>query len=184
VKELETKRLLLRQWRDSDRVVFAEMNDDPEVMRYFPKRLTRAESDALADLISERIEEAGWGLWAVEVRESGAFIGFVGLSNPDWRSGVEVGWRLARSSWGRGYAPEAGRASLRYGFETLELDEIISMTVPANARSQKVMHKLGMIRDPSRDFEHPRVPEGHALRPHVLYTMSLEQWQPFSVISR
>jgi RimJ/RimL family protein N-acetyltransferase len=172
VRELRTDRLLLRQWREADFVPFAELNADPEVMRYFPASLTRVESDNLAHTISSHLDDRGWGLWAVEVVDGRAFIGFVGLSVPNFDAhfvpAVEVGWRLGRQHWGRGYASEAARAAVDFGFRDLELDEVVAMIVPANTRSRQVAERLGMTRDPADDFDHPDVPEG-PLRRHLLY---------------
>jgi RimJ/RimL family protein N-acetyltransferase len=170
---LRTERLLLRPWRDEDRAPFAAMNADPEVMEHFPSVLSRAESDALVDRIQAHFAARGWGLFAVEVPGEASFVGFVGLHTPSWSPPfgpcVEVGWRLARSAWGRGYAVEAAREALRFGFETVGLDEIVSFTVPANVRSRRVMERLGMRHDVGGDFDHPLIPEGHPLRRHVLY---------------
>jgi ribosomal-protein-alanine N-acetyltransferase len=150
-------------------------------MRYFPSPRARAEeSDELAERIRRHIEEEGWGLWAVEVVGGAAFIGFVGLARPNFEEhftpGVEVGWRLARAHWGRGYATEAGRAALAYGFEELGLKEIVSFTSELNTRSRRVMERLGMTRDPADDFDHPRIPAGDPLRLHVLYRLSRDAW--------
>ena len=169
---IETERLLLRQWRPEDRDAFAALNADPVVMEHFPAPLTRPESDALADRASVWLEEHGWGLWAVEVKDGAAFIGFTGLAVPRFEAEftpcVEVGWRLAADQWGRGYAPEAARAALRHGFEEVGLDEIVSFTSLVNLRSQRVMEKIGMTR--AGEFDHPRIP-GHRLARHVLYRM-------------
>jgi RimJ/RimL family protein N-acetyltransferase len=174
VAELETERLLLRQWDDADLEPFAELNADPEVMRYFPAPLTRQQSNALARGIFSMIEAQGWGLWAVEVKDGPRFIGFVGLAEPEFEAhftpAVEVGWRLGREHWGMGYASEAARAAVQFGFERLELPEIVSMTSGPNVRSQRVMERLGMTRDPRDDFEHPRIQEG-PLRRHLLYRL-------------
>ena len=176
VAELRTERLLLRQWRDEDLDLFAELNADPETMRYFPAPPSREESDLLAERAWRQIEDEGWGLWAVEVAGGASFIGFVGLARPSFEEhftpAVEVGWRLGREHWGCGYATEAGRAALAYGFEELELAEIVSFTSRLNRPSWRVMERLGMSHDPADDFEHPRVPVGHPLRPHVLYRLS------------
>jgi RimJ/RimL family protein N-acetyltransferase len=180
VAELHTERLVLRHWREEDLDPFAELNADPETMRYFPVPQSREESDALAERARRQIEENGWGLWAVEVAGGSSFIGFVGLARPSFEEhftpAVEVGWRLAREHWGRGYATEAGRAALAYGFENLSLEEIVSFTSLLNEPSWRVMERLGMSRDPADDFEHPRVPVGHALRLHVLYRLSRLDW--------
>jgi RimJ/RimL family protein N-acetyltransferase len=172
---MRTSRLLLRRWRDDDRLPFAEMNADPAVMEHFPGRLTAAESDALADRIEAGFDERGYGLWAVEVIDGPPFVGFVGLAPVLFEAGftpaVEVGWRLARPHWGQGYATEAARAALAFGFDDLGLAEIVSFTVPGNVRSRAVMERLGMRHDPGGDFDHPRIPEGHPLRRHVLYRL-------------
>lgn len=178
--ELRTERLLLRQWREEDLEPFAALNADHETMRHFVAPLSRAESDAFAEHIRRQLEEQGWGLWAVEVADGPSFIGFVGLARPSFEEhftpAVEVGWRLAREHWGCGYATEAGRAAVAHGFEELGLDEIVSFTSPRNEPSWRVMERLGMSHDPADDFEHPRVPVGHPLRPHVLYRLSRAAW--------
>ena len=170
---LQTERLLLRTWRAEDREPFAVMNADPVVMEHFPSTLTRAQSDGGADSIEAHFTRHGFGLWAVEVPGVTAFAGFVGLAVPSFDANfipcVEIGWRLGVDYWGRGYATEAARAVLTYGFETLDLREIVSFTVPGNARSIRVMERLGMTRDPGGDFDHPRIADGHPLRRHVLY---------------
>ncbi|MEP7021014.1 MAG: GNAT family N-acetyltransferase [Pseudonocardiales bacterium] len=175
VPTLRTQRLVLRDWTDADLEPFAELNADPEVMRYFRAPLERAESDAMAERIRARLGENGWGLWAVEVVGGAAFIGFVGLAMQSFQAhftpAVEVGWRLGRASWGHGYAVEAARAALEVGFGA-GLDEIVSMTSVTNHKSRRVMQKLGLTRDPADDFEHPALPEGHPLRPHVLYRIA------------
>jgi RimJ/RimL family protein N-acetyltransferase len=181
IPTVETERLLLRGWSDADPEPFADMNADPEVMRYMTGRLDRADSDALAARIVEDWAANGFGLWAVERRSDGRFIGFAGLWRPRFEApfmpAVEVGWRLARDAWGFGYATEGGRASVRYGFEEVGLDEIVSFTAVHNARSRRVMERLGMTRDPADDFDHPRIEPGHPLRRHVLYRLSRADWQ-------
>jgi RimJ/RimL family protein N-acetyltransferase len=173
VTDLRTERLLLRQWRDDDFAPFAELNADPEVMRHFPRTLSRAESDTLAERQRTLIAERGWGLWAVEAPEG--FIGFVGLSEPRFEAhftpAVEVGWRLARHGWRKGYATEAARAAVAYGFDELGLEEIVSFTFVGNDRSRGVMERLGMTRDEADDFDHPVLAEGDPLRRHVLYRL-------------
>jgi ribosomal-protein-alanine N-acetyltransferase len=170
--ELRTARLLLRQWRRDDLKPFAALNADPEVMRYFPAPLSRRESDGLARTAHALIEARGWGLWAVEVVETRLFIGFIGLAEPrfeaDFSPAVEVGWRLHRCQWGRGYATEGARAALAYAFDELSLKEVVSFTSAVNLRSRRVMERLGMIHDPRDDFDHPLV-DDPVLRPHVLY---------------
>lgn len=178
--ELRTERLLLRQWEDEDFEPFAALNADPETMRYFPAPPTREQSDALAEHARRHIEDEGWGLWAVEVVGGARFIGFVGLARPSFEEhftpAVEVGWRLGRDHWGKGYATEAGRAALGFGFEKLGLEEIVSFTSVLNEPSWHVMERLGMTHDSAGDFEHPRVPSGHPLRPHVLYRLARADW--------
>lgn len=151
------------------------MNAVPEVMEHFPSVLTRAESDATVERIQKHFDERGFGVWAIEVPGEDAFVGFVGLMVPAFEAHftpcVEVGWRLSRAHWGKGYATEGARAALRQGFEELGLTEIVSMTVLANVRSRRVMEKLDMQRDPEDDFDHPRVAEGSPLRRHVLYRL-------------
>ena len=178
--ELETERLLLRRWRPGDRTPFAVLNADPEVMRHFPAPLTRRESDTFADLIEALMEADGWGLWALEVRATGDFVGFTGLARPRFEApftpAVEIGWRLARPAWGRGYASEAARAAAAFAFEQVQLDEIVSMTVVANERSRAVMRRLGMHHDPADDFDHPLVEQPHLSR-HVLYRLTADGWR-------
>jgi RimJ/RimL family protein N-acetyltransferase len=173
---IRTHRLLLRMWRDEDRMPFAALNADPRVMEHFPKLLDRAESDAVAARIRENFDRRGFGLWAVEVPGVAEFIGFVGLSVPHFEAHftpcVEIGWRLARDHWGFGFASESARAAVDFGFSQLELDQIVSFTVPANKRSRAVMERIGMTRTPVDDFDHPSLPDGHPLRRHVLYRLS------------
>jgi RimJ/RimL family protein N-acetyltransferase len=156
------------------------MGADPEVMAHFPGLLDRAASDALIDRAEAHFAAHGYGFWALEVVGGEPFVGFTGLANPAFSApflpAVEIGWRLARSAWGHGYAAEAAREACRFAFAELELRSIVSFTVPANVRSRRVMEGLGMSRDPAEDFEHPRMPEGHPLRPHVLYRLTAERW--------
>jgi ribosomal-protein-alanine N-acetyltransferase len=144
-------------------------------MEHFPARLSRAQSDDLIEAIEAGFEAHGFGLWALETREGGEFIGFTGLAVPTFEAhfmpAVEVGWRLARSAWGCSYATEAARAALDFGFGEAGLDEVVSFTTPANQRSRAVMERLGMSHDPADDFDHPSLPAGHALRRHVLYRL-------------
>jgi RimJ/RimL family protein N-acetyltransferase len=179
----QTERLILRRWLPSDREPFARMNADPRVMEFFPDVLSREESDgAVADRIEPHFERHGFGWCATELRETGAFIGFVGLAVPSFEAHftpcVEIGWRLAAAYWGRGLATEGAREMVRYAFDELALEAIVSMTVPANLRSRRVMEKLGMTHDPSDDFDHPNLPEGHPLRRHVLYRLRRRDWSP------
>lgn len=173
--ELETPRLLLRQWRDSDREPFAALNDDPAVMEFFPARIPRVASDESVEAARRVLAERGWGNWALELRETGEFIGFTGISVPKrvlpFSPCVEVGWRLAKAHWGKGYATEAALASVKAGFEQVGLEEIVSFTALANLRSRAVMERIGM-KNAHQDFEHPGVPEGHPLRMHCLYRIA------------
>jgi RimJ/RimL family protein N-acetyltransferase len=172
--ELETPRLRLRAWRDSDRAPFAALNADPRVMEFFPSTQTREESDAAAELIRSRMAELGWGLWAAEVPGVSPFIGFIGLNvvAPHYpvEPKVEIGWRLAAEHWGKGYATEGARAALAAGFERLGFPEIVAYTAVKNARSRAVMEKIGM-RFTGETFEHPNIAAGHPLRTHVLYRL-------------
>lgn len=178
--ELRTERLVLRHWRDADLDAFAALNADPVVMEHFPATLDRAASDAFATRIREGLARDDFGLWAVEVPGVAPFIGYVGLSVPRFEASflpaAEVGWRLDRTQWGRGYASEAARAALAHGFANVGLDEIVSFTTVANARSRRVMQRIGMTHDPADDFEHPAVPEGSPIRPHVLYRLRRHAW--------
>jgi ribosomal-protein-alanine N-acetyltransferase len=171
--QLRTARLLLRGWRETDHAPFALLNGDPMVMEYFPDRLTQAESDDLIAGIEAGFATRGYGLWAVEVRATGEFVGFTGLAVPSFNAhftpAVEVGWRLARSAWGKGYATEAGLASIAFGFADAGLEEIVSFTSAANVRSRAVMQRIGMTHDPADDFDHPELEETDPLRPHILY---------------
>lgn len=170
--EPETERLVLRQWRAQDLAPFAALNADPEVMRYFPAQLSRAESDGVALRCQSLIKERGWGFWAIEEKVSGEFVGMVGLHTPDatlpCAPCVEVGWRLTRAHWGKGYATEAASAALGFAFSVLALDEVVAFTALPNMRSQSVMRRLGMRRDEAT-FQHPALPEGHWLAEHCLY---------------
>ena len=172
IHELETDRLKLRQWRPSDYPTFAAMSADLRVMEYFPNPLTSDESDALASNIEALITEKGWGFWAVEIKDSQKFAGFVGLHEPimtlPFSPCVEVGWRLGYEFWGQGYATEAANASLKFAFEVLELTEVVSFTATQNLRSQAVMKRLKM-QNTGKNFDHPKVPIAHPLREHVLY---------------
>ncbi len=170
---IDTPRLLLRPWRDADRDPFFRITSDPRVMEFFPAPLTREQSDALVGRCQAHFDQHEFTFFAAELRETGELTGFIGLAHTPFESHftpcVEIGWRLAFEYWGRGLATEGARASLRYGFEQLQLPEIVALTVPANVRSRRVMEKLGMTRDPADDFDHPRLPPGHPLRAHVLY---------------
>ncbi len=178
--ELQSPRLLLRQWRASDLEPFAALNADPVVMEHFPASLSREQSDALASRIQAHFDQNGFGLWALERRDSGVFIGFAGLLRVGFAAAfspaVEIGWRLAREHWGQGFAREAAQTAVACGFARLQLTELVSFSAPANRRSRAVMAALGMQHDPQDDFDYPTLPVGHPLRCHVLYRLNREQW--------
>jgi RimJ/RimL family protein N-acetyltransferase len=170
---VHTPRLLMRRWRESDHPPYAAMNADPDVMRFFPATVDREACDAHIDRMESLFDQQGFGLWALEVIDTGDFIGFTGL-NPmpegvPGAGGMEVGWRLARRAWHHGYASEAARAAVNVAFNGLGLDEVWSMTAVLNEPSQAVMRRIGMTFDTG--FEHPRLAAGHRLRPHVLYRL-------------
>lgn len=179
VTELVTKRLTLRQWQFSDYELFAEINKDPVVMKYYPNTLTKVESDAFAKKIESLILKRGWGFWAVELKATKQFIGFVGLHHPEadlpFSPCTEIGWRLSKKHWGNGYATEAASTALKYAFETLQLDEVVSFTSLQNVKSKSVMERLNMV-NAMQNFEHPDIPAGHKLREHVLYKITRSQW--------
>ena len=183
INVIETERLYLRQWQASDFAVFAEINADPEVMKYFPKLLTPKVSDIIASKCQQLIANQGWGLWAVSLKdrskENGAFIGFVGLNDThadmSFAPAVEIAWRLHKDYWGQGYATEAARAALNFAFTELSLDEVVSFTAVINKRSQLVMERLGMMNTRS-NFYHPALDPNHRLAEHVLYNMTRQQW--------
>ena len=176
---IATERLILRQWSESDLEPFAALNADPRVMEFFTHVRTREQSDETAHRIASHIDAHGFGLWALERRDTGDFIGFTGMMHVDFDAGflpaVEIGWRLASDQWGKGFASEAARASLSYGFNTLKLDEIVSFAVADNWRSRRVMERIGMQRDPSRDFDHPDIAAESPLRRHVFYAIKRAQ---------
>jgi len=172
---LRGERVLLRGWEPDDLAPFAAMNADPRVMEHYPAPLTRAESDAFVrERIAKQFAELGFGLWAVEVFGVAPLVGYVGLSvhtfDADFTPCVEIGWRLAFEHWGKGYATEAARVAIAFGFGEAGLDEIVSFTTPANRRSIAVMKRLEMKH--AGEFEHPRLPPGHRLRRHVLYRLA------------
>ncbi|MFK0273400.1 GNAT family N-acetyltransferase [Ensifer sp. NPDC090286] len=179
----ETERLRIRTWKESDRALFFTINSDPKVMEFFPFRRSREEADALFARVGRGIAETGFGFFAVALKADDQPIGFCGLALTDLephlpKGTVEIGWRLATPFWGKGYVTEAASALLRYGFEDRGLSEVVSFAVPANTRSTAVMQRIGMHRDPRRDFDHPRVPTDQpALIRHVLYAISAEEWR-------
>ncbi|MBK5308090.1 MAG: GNAT family N-acetyltransferase [Frankiaceae bacterium] len=175
-EEIRTARLVMRPWRDEDRAPFAVMNADPVVMEHFPAPMTRVESDAFVDRIEAHFEQHGYGLWVLA--DDTGFLGFTGLNwasfEADFNPSLEVGWRLARTAWGKGYATEAAIEAVRRGFE--HVDRITSFTAVSNERSWRVMQRIGLRHE--LDFDHPRVPEGHPVRPHVLYVADRDTWAP------
>jgi RimJ/RimL family protein N-acetyltransferase len=178
---MRTPKLILRPWRQQDVEPFAAMNADPLTMRFMPGVLTRGETEALVQRFEAHRDAHGFGVWAIEVPGVAPLVGYTGLQRVSFEApfapAVEVGWRLAPAFWGRGYATEAAREALRFGFEDLNLDQIVSFTVAANKPSWAVMERLGMTRDARGDFDHPRLPSGHALRRHILYRMTRAAWR-------
>jgi len=181
--EISTERLLLRQWRKEDRVGFAQLNADPAVMQYYPAVISQGESNILAEKIQSLISENGWGFWAVERLSDKSFIGFVGLNEPSYdlpvTPCVEIGWRLAKDYWGKGYATEAANAALALAFNQLALSRVYSFTSVSNLRSRAVMARLQMV-NTGQNFEHPIIPPGHPLREHVLYAIDKQRWLDYS----
>jgi RimJ/RimL family protein N-acetyltransferase len=178
---LETERLRLRRWRASDTDAFAALNADPQVMAQFPAKLSRAESDYVLEQIELGFERDGFGIWAVEMLTDETFLGLAGLNlvrfAAPFTPAVEVGWRLLPEAWGHGYATEAATASLDFGFDEAGLEEIVSFASKTNGRSIAVMERLRLHRDPDGDFDHPLMPQGHALTPHALYRISATEWR-------
>lgn len=180
MKTIETERLLLREWKPEDLTPFAAINQDPKVMEYFLKPLTKTETAAMVERIQKHFKQHGFGLFACILKETSTCIGFVGLNVPEFETHftpcIEIGWRLSSYVWGNGYATEAALAILKPGFEQYGLQEVVSFTVPANKKSMRVMEKIGMLRDHEGDFYHPKVPYDHPLRLHVLYRMTKVQY--------
>ncbi len=170
---IETKRLILRTWQREDLSDFAAMNADPDVMRFFPAPLTANESGLLFERLIRHFELKGFGLFALELKSRPGLIGFTGLSTVTFTApfgeDIELGWRIMREYQGNGYATEAANAAKNYGFDVLGLKSLVAFTVPTNLPSRRVMEKIGMVHNPDDDFDHPRVPEHHPLRRHVLY---------------
>jgi ribosomal-protein-alanine N-acetyltransferase len=178
-QSLTTGRLLLRRWRDADRLPFQRLNSDPRAMEFMPGLLAPEASDALITRVEEHFDKHGFGPFAAELREDGAFLGYIGLYVPTFHAhfmpAVEIGWRLSADYWGRGLATEGARAVAGYAFAELGLESLVSFTVPENLRSRRVMEKLGMVHDPRDDFDHPNLPGGHPLRRHVLYRLNRQR---------
>jgi RimJ/RimL family protein N-acetyltransferase len=177
---LTTARLKLRPWREADLGPFAELNADPEVMQLMPACLSREQSDRLAARAGAALAARGFGLWACELQATAELLGYVGLAEVGFTAPftpcLEILWRLKRPAWGHGYATEAARACLTFAFAKLRAPEVVAFTVPRNVRSRAVMERLSMHHDPAEDFEHPRLPEGHPLRAHVLYRIAAAEW--------
>jgi RimJ/RimL family protein N-acetyltransferase len=170
---LETERLILRQWREDDFPLFGTLNSDPRVQQSFYHKSDVEASVAMARRLEDRITRYGYGLWAVEFKETSTFVGFTGLAKVmaeiPAAPCTEIAWRIAPEHWGKGIATEAARAALADGFTRVGLDEIVSYTLPSNAASRRIMDKIGMTYDPADDFDHPEIPEGHPMRRMVLY---------------
>lgn len=170
---LETPRLILRHWKKEDLPLFSQLNQDPKVMEFFPSALSEKESDQFAQNIEKELTEKDYGFWAVELKKTNQFIGFVGLHYQDFPASftpcVEIGWRLMYNEWGKGYALEAALKVLHYAFHTLKFEEIVSFTTVKNVRSRRLMERLKMTHDQNDDFEHPKLSKMHPLRLHVLY---------------
>jgi 3-dehydroquinate dehydratase/shikimate dehydrogenase len=172
---IESERLILREWNETDIEPFASLNCDPDVMQYFPKPLTTEESKQFIIKSNSILQEKSFGLWAAEIKSSSEFIGFIGLAVPTFEAPftpcIEIGWRLAKKFWSQGYATEGARRVLQYAFDDLHLNEVVSFTSELNRPSIRVMERIGMKRDPNEDFYHPRVEKGHRLEKHVLYRL-------------
>ncbi|MBB6485013.1 GNAT family N-acetyltransferase [Rhizobium lusitanum] len=180
----ETERLIIRNWRETDRDLAYEINSDEAVMEFFPFRRSRAEADAFFDRVHSMIAETGLGLYVLELKATGETIGYCGLMRADHlepfipAGTVEIGWRLVVRQWGKGLVSEAARALLAHGFETLGLDQIVSFAVHNNVRSTSVMQRIGLQRVTGGDFDHPGVPDTHPhLKPHVLYRLTATEWR-------
>jgi RimJ/RimL family protein N-acetyltransferase len=174
--KLETPRLLLREWRDTDREAFAAIVGDPHVMRFYPATRSRAEADAWIDKMIAGLANGTAHFLAVERKSDGAMLGLTGTADINFpiptEPKLEIGWVLGKDYWGQGYAPEAARVALDHAFTQLRAPEVAAFTAQVNLPSQRVMQKLGLGHDPRADFEHPRIAEGHPLRPHVLYRIA------------
>lgn len=179
IYELETSRLNIRQWQNKDFPAFATLNSDKEVMEYFPSTLSTEESNNMARKCQQLIAEKGWGFWVLELKQTKEFIGFLGLHEPQvdlpFLPCVEIGWRLSKEHWGKGYATEAAREVIKLAFETIKLDEIVSFTTITNTRSRALMQRLG-FKNTNQNFQHPSVASTHPLSEHVLYKLCRLEW--------
>lgn len=180
-KHIETERLILREWKEDDKKSFARINNDPMIMEFFPRRLTEKDSNHLVDKFQKHFKDHGYGFYAVEMKETGEFMGFAGLQRVEmdvpFRGAVEIAWRLDYEYWGKGYGTEVAAAVLEHGFKKLKLKEIVGYAVHDNSRAIKLMEKLGMVRDAKGDFEYPNLPEGSALGGFVFYRINSKQYQ-------
>jgi RimJ/RimL family protein N-acetyltransferase len=177
---IETERLILRTWKKEDAEAYFKINQDPKVIELLGGPLTLEQINDFISVMNSQVDKQGYTLWAVESKETGALMGFIGLNYTDWEShftpAVEVGWRLGSQFWGKGYATEGAKASLDYGFKQCGLKEIVSFTVSANVRSIRVMEKIGLKRDINGDFAHPKLPVDHPLSQHILYRLSVDEY--------
>ncbi len=180
---IHTDRIILRQWQVNDLEPFAKLNADPRVREFFPALLNKEESDNTVEIMSQHIDRCGWGFWAAELKHTNEFIGMVGLEDVTFNAhftktpAVEIGWRLAFPFWGKGYASEGALAALKYGFEELELHEIVTFTALNNVRSRRVMEKIGMLYDSKDDFDHPKVALESPLKRHALYRINRQNFK-------
>jgi [ribosomal protein S5]-alanine N-acetyltransferase len=174
----ESERLCFRMWKEEDKKIFSKMNSDPIVMEYFPKLLNEDESNKFYERIVNNLHNNDYGLWAVEIKNDNQFIGFIGFNDTTFKSNftpcVEIGWRIKKEEWGKGYATEGAKACLFYGFNKIGLKEIFSFTSKTNKRSEKVMIKIGLNK--IDEFKHPGIEEGNQLRKHVLYKLTQEEY--------
>lgn len=180
-RQIQTERLILRPWKKEDLACLQSLNQDPQVMKYFPSLKSYKESLEEYNRITEDFTREGFGFWAVSIVGGADFIGFIGLHRVKFTAhftpAIEIGWRLMADYWGKGYATEGAMACLKYGFEILNFEEIVSFTTPGNKRSIAVMRKIGMSHHPKDDFDHPKLAEGHPLRRHVLYRLQANEWK-------
>ena len=178
---ISTERLILRTWQIEDEEAYFKINQDPKVIEFLSGPLTRKQVQDFIQYVRRHDEQHGYTTWAVELKETGALMGFIGLNTVAWQAhftpAVEIGWRLGAEYWGKGYATEGAKAALDYGFKHCNLPEIVAFTVPANIRSIRVMEKIGLHRDIHGDFAHPKLPKDHPLSKHVLYRLSRSSWQ-------
>ncbi len=185
MKIIESNRLILRTWKKEDANPYFKFNQDSKVLEHLPRSMTLEEATALVDKTNSKQSEYGFCLWAVELKSTGEFIGFIGLNYTDWPAhftpAVEVGWRLGSEFWGQGYATEGAKAALNFGFKKCGLKEIVSFTVPDNRRSIRVMEKIGLKRDIKGDFAHPKLDPTHRLSHHVLYRLNSDDFNLMNI---